>query len=743
MRRMPKSTPAAPDLGKSTPSASGPKKRWHTWMAWSGFKTRVPVLVLCAWFLLYAGRPFSLGFYGDDWDAYLESLQRTRAFSIERFQHFIGIGTVYTSRPLAGIFGFAISSIAGENPFAFQLVCALLALGAALSLRAWLKTLLPKLSEAHPVAADLAAIIWLAAPWSVVATAWPTCTMAVLPAQIFFTEAARRMMPGPARERKRLLIFATLLLASYLCYETFYLQAFLLAGFYWFREGRGSSPWHNKLILTIGFVQGICLALNRVIAHLGWGVYKTFAPDWIALSWLALKDLPGDLFRSADSFGQIWIVLFGITVLSAISATVLAVSNSKGRSLAGGLGVITLSLTTIPVFCLIYALAGYRIAFTGLISRTLAGVSWSAAVLLYGLLSVILLARPRVIAVIGTAAAVLFVMVSGMAQQIHVAELAKVWQREKAILARAPVEKIRALPKDLQTNILYIGPSYDKDLPIFGAVWELTGAVFSLPELRGWLDPDQRIVNIHPATELYDWSWDGADLTQDNPGYWQRKVPGKALYIWNYNDGALVLAEAGFHWDGRSNPERVQSSSGVAAPASATLLRIDTQTQGNWNGVYGGDGFVIPADPPKVPEYAEVQLADATLNVWAPSTQNVDAPQPELEPAAWWTPLVQALGTQDRRLSCWWSASSFSIDVNLKDGQVHRVALYLLDWASGGARAEEIRVLDVANGAALDTHAISHFNKGQYLVWNLRGHVRIQVTRTAGANSVASGLFFQ
>jgi hypothetical protein len=51
--------------------------------------------------------------------------------------------------------------------------------------------------------------------------------------------------------------------------------------------------------------------------------------------------------------------------------------------------------------------------------------------------------------------------------------------------------------------------------------------------------------------------------------------------------------------------------------------------------------------------------------------------------------------------------------------------------------------LDAASGSVLDTRAVSHFTNGQYLVWDLRGHVRLRVTRTAGPSGVASGLFFR
>jgi hypothetical protein len=47
------------------------------------------------------------------------------------------------------------------------------------------------------------------------------------------------------------------------------------------------------------------------------------------------------------------------------------------------------------------------------------------------------------------------------------------------------------------------------------------------------------------------------------------------------------------------------------------------------------------------------------------------------------------------------------------------------------------------NGNVLNTQSLtSSFNGGVYLVWNVTGHVKLRVTLTAGANPVASGLFF-
>ena len=93
-------------------------------------------------------------------------------------------------------------------------------------------------------------------------------------------------------------------------------------------------------------------------------------------------------------------------------------------------------------------------------------------------------------------------------------------------------------------------------------------------------------------------------------------------------------------------------------------------------------------------------------------------------------------------MACWYGGAQFSIDLNLTDAATHQIALYVADWANGG-RVETITISDQATGTVLDSKTASSFLNGQYLVWNMRGHVTITITRNAGPNPVASGLFFQ
>jgi uncharacterized delta-60 repeat protein len=199
-------------------------------------------------------------------------------------------------------------------------------------------------------------------------------------------------------------------------------------------------------------------------------------------------------------------------------------------------------------------------------------------------------------------------------------------------------------------------------------------------------------------------------------------------------DGKIVVPGSSFTGSNESfGLARFNSGSASNATANATagFVRLDTTTGGSWEGVYGLDGYTIIGNNASAPSYGTATPAGNNTYVWSGSTGETRA-------------LQKASPATDRIAACWYSNSVFTIDLNFGDASQHQFAIYMLDWDSwGGGRTQRVEVFD-ANNQLLDTRMVSGFTGGQFLVWNLSGHVTIRVTNTnPNGNAVVSGLFFR
>jgi hypothetical protein len=170
------------------------------------------------------------------------------------------------------------------------------------------------------------------------------------------------------------------------------------------------------------------------------------------------------------------------------------------------------------------------------------------------------------------------------------------------------------------------------------------------------------------------------------------------------------------------------TNSTTNASTSATFVKTDTTTQGNWKSVYGTDGFNVIANSNKYPSYAQVSVTGKSDWTWTQSSTE--------------TRCSQKAGTAtDRIAASWESPTSYTINVNFADGNTHQLAMYFLDWDRNG-RSQTVEILDATNNTVLNTQNLSAFTEGKYLVWNIRGNVKIRLTKLAGYNATLQGMFF-
>jgi Bacterial Ig domain/Matrixin len=273
-------------------------------------------------------------------------------------------------------------------------------------------------------------------------------------------------------------------------------------------------------------------------------------------------------------------------------------------------------------------------------------------------------------------------------------------------LQRAGTDRVMAAWYGSAFSIdLNVGGTQPRQIAIYSADYDNSGRQqrFDLIDASTGAVLDSRTISAFGGGQYVVWNVQGHVLVQVT------RLSGPNALV----SGVLIGGSAG-------------SGGGGGASASAVFLTANTVTQGAWKGTFGSEGFSIAADTTSLPAYAQLTLAGNSSWTWAASTTDVRA--------------LQRSGSG--RVMAAWYGTGFTIDLNVTDGQAHQIAIYSADYDNWG-RQQRFDLVDAATGAVLDSRTMSGFGGGQYLVWNVQGHIAIQVTKLAGPNALVSGAFFK
>ena len=178
----------------------------------------------------------------------------------------------------------------------------------------------------------------------------------------------------------------------------------------------------------------------------------------------------------------------------------------------------------------------------------------------------------------------------------------------------------------------------------------------------------------------------------------------------------------------------------MSAPSWASIIPAGTEdktTLGNWLGVYGSEGYILPAydgigrDRVSLPSYISgYGLTNVTMYVWQ---ANSPSPQGLLDPA----------GTGNRVEACWYSPDPFvwSVTLTPTETKEFRLGLYMLDPEN--ARTETITL----SGAGLTgTDQVGPIFPGTWMVYDVSAtagqDIIVTFNRVGGANAVLSAMTF-
>jgi subtilisin family serine protease len=160
-----------------------------------------------------------------------------------------------------------------------------------------------------------------------------------------------------------------------------------------------------------------------------------------------------------------------------------------------------------------------------------------------------------------------------------------------------------------------------------------------------------------------------------------------------------------------------------------TYVGQDTTTQGNWINKYGKLGYDLIDIGSSLPTGVGVSVSGNMTYSWA-------NPAPSTATQALQVPPTGSTRSAD----CWYANNSFTVNVNAGTGS-YNLELYFVDYEPDN-RSEQIQFSSASTGIVLSTQTISSFAGGIYLNYTISGNINITISRTAGPNTVLSGLFF-
>jgi uncharacterized delta-60 repeat protein/RHS repeat-associated protein len=195
--------------------------------------------------------------------------------------------------------------------------------------------------------------------------------------------------------------------------------------------------------------------------------------------------------------------------------------------------------------------------------------------------------------------------------------------------------------------------------------------------------------------------------------------------------GDKVVQQTEYSYDANGNVtlltvrERTHDTTGTGALGLPTIPFVDTVSQGTWHSVYGSEGYSIMQNSASLPGWASLSVTGKSDYTWASSSSDPRA--------------TEKADSTGRLAACWYTNTSFDVDLSITDGNTHEVSFYCLDWDSYG-RAQTIEMIDPNTSAVLASKSLSDFHDGKWATFQASGNVKFRFTKTGGYNAVVSAI---
>ena len=173
----------------------------------------------------------------------------------------------------------------------------------------------------------------------------------------------------------------------------------------------------------------------------------------------------------------------------------------------------------------------------------------------------------------------------------------------------------------------------------------------------------------------------------------------------------------------------------------AGFLMRDTETRGNWQGIYGSDGYVLPGYEGEERRVLPDYVSDVRFSKGHPVslvTDSKDERAISLDASGRGRRSLGAYQSEDDIACC----QTFTVDIDLRKEWEYTVALYFADWDRGG-RELMVELFDgQTKNLIAPLQALHDYRGGVYLVYCYDRSARFRINHIRGENVSLSGIFF-
>ncbi|WP_168119603.1 glycosyl hydrolase family 28-related protein [Paenibacillus sp. HB172176] len=180
----------------------------------------------------------------------------------------------------------------------------------------------------------------------------------------------------------------------------------------------------------------------------------------------------------------------------------------------------------------------------------------------------------------------------------------------------------------------------------------------------------------------------------------------------------------------------------AAAQSSALYIGEESETQGDWVGRFGAEGYVLPFFTTTLTSGRDNPLADdvASLPSYIDSYTShgssywVSGPVDERA-------LQTPDGTSRKRVPVY-SGTSLYYTFTLNDENSHLFSIYTTDFGSVETVVERFEIQTANGGSTLASVDVDTINNGKYITFLVKGSFRFKATKLASGNVSTLGFFF-